>query len=136
MTHLATEHPDEARRAFARAEQVIGAKLREKPEAANLVVAHAVALAGVGRGEEALTVFPRCFGLYPVSKDSWIRTWRLHDLAYVQMLADRPAAAVRTLAELVTKPTDIISPQILAATPHFDRLRGREDFQRLLADSI
>ena len=129
---LAMDMPDAARADFARAEAHLSAKLAEKPEAGNLVAAHAVALAGLGRGDEALAEIERAFTLYPAVKDLWIQGWRVLDKAIIQMLADRPAEAVATLAELMKRETDAISPSILRTSPDFDPLRGRADFQALL----
>ncbi|MBU1676649.1 tetratricopeptide repeat protein, partial [bacterium] len=132
QTHLAMDMTDTAREDFVRAEAVLAAKLMEKPGAGNLVAARAVALAGLGRGDEALAEIERAFGLYPASKDRWIQTWRLYDLALVQMLTGRSAEAVATLGELLKRRTDVISPSILRSTPDLDGLRGRPDFQGLL----
>jgi tetratricopeptide (TPR) repeat protein len=133
MTHRAMGQQDLAREEFTRAEAVIGARLAEKPDAGNLVAAHGVALVGMGRTAEGLDEVQRSFDLFPASKDLWIQTYRLYDLAYAQTLADEPGAAVQTLTELMKRQTDVISPAILVTSPHFDDLREREDFKALLA---
>ena len=132
--HLAMGQTDLAKEDFTRAEFAIGEKLKEKPGAGSLVAGHAVALAGMGRGDEALIEIDRSMKLFPASKDPWILTWRLYDKAYIQMLAGKPAAAVQTLSELMQRQTDVISPAILASSPIFDPLRGRDDFKALLAE--
>jgi len=131
--YLAQEQVDLAREEFTRAEEVLNSSLRDKPGAGNLVAGRAVALAGMGRGEEALAELGRSFDLYPASHDRWIQTYRILDRAYVQMLTGSPAAAVLSLTELMQRQTDVISPSILAENPMFDPLRGRDDFKALLA---
>ncbi len=133
LAHRAMDRPEVAREDFTRAEAILAAEMQENPEAGNLLAAHAVALAGMGRHDEALAEIRRSFELYPASKDPWIATWRLWDLAYVQMLAGDHEGAVATLSELMSHQTDVISPAILRGSPHFDDLRGREDFEALLA---
>jgi len=134
--HRAMDMPDAAREDFARAEAHLSAKLAEKPEAGNLVAAHAIALAGLGRADEALAEIERSFTLYPAVKDLWIQGWRVYDKAIVQMLSDRPAEAVGTLAELMKRETDVLSPSLLRTSPDLDPLRGRADFQALLVGGV
>jgi Flp pilus assembly protein TadD len=133
MTYQAMDRTDEARAAFVRAEAVLAAAVAEQPEAGNTRAAHAIALAGVGRHQEARDQLERSFTLYPASKDPWIMTWRWWDQAYIQLLSGDHEAAVKTLARLVAHPSDIISPAMLQHSPFFDDLRGRDDFQALLA---
>lgn len=132
--HLAMGQVDLAKEDFTRAEFAIGEKLKEKPGAGSLVAGHAVALAGMGRSDEALIEIDRSMKLYPASKDPWIQTYRIYDKAYIQMLAGQPEAAVQTLSELMQRQTDVISPAILGSSPIFDPLRGRDDFKALLAE--
>jgi serine/threonine-protein kinase len=134
--HQAMDMPDRARGDFERAEAHLSAKLAEKPEAGNLVAARAIALAGLGRGDEALAEIERAFALYPAAKDRWIQSWRVYDLAYIQMLVGRPGEAVETIGGLMKRQTDAISPSILRMSPDFDPLRGRADFQALLGGGV
>jgi serine/threonine protein kinase/tetratricopeptide (TPR) repeat protein len=135
LVYRVMDRPEQAHRHFEQAERILAARVAAKPEASNLVAAHAVALAGVGRADEARAAIARSFELYPASKDRWIETWRLYDQVLVEMLSDRAAAAVATLADLAKRQTDVISPAILDSSPVFDALRGRSDFQKLLGAS-
>jgi hypothetical protein len=60
-------------------------------------------------------------------------TWRLWDLALIQILGGDHEAAVATLADLVRRRTDVLSAAMLRHSPFLDELRGRDDFQTLLA---
>jgi tetratricopeptide (TPR) repeat protein len=131
--YRAMDRPEQAREHFVRAEALLAAQVAAKPDAGNLVAAHAVALAGAGRGDEALAAIERSFALFPASKDRWIATWRQYDRVVIELLLARPDAAVATLADLMQRQTDIVSPAILAGSPVFDALRGREDFRALIA---
>ena len=131
--HLAQGLTDLAHEEFTRAEAVFSDRLGKKPDAGNLVAGRAIALAGMGRADEALAEIERSFGLFPASHDPWIQTYRLLDQAYIQMLIGQPADAVKTLIGLMQRQTDIISPAILGTSPMFDPLRERDDFQVLLA---
>ncbi len=132
--YRAMDRPDLAREAFARAQVTFAAEVAAHPDAGNLRAVHAIALAGMGRQDEALAEIEHSFDLYPASKDPWIRTWRQWDLVYIQMLGGQHEAAVATLADLMTHQSDAISPAILRNSPHFDELRDRDDFKALLAE--
>jgi TolB-like protein/Flp pilus assembly protein TadD len=132
LIHQAMGRHDRAREEFELAEDALNLALERSPDAPNLVASRAIALAALGRGEEAVAEIRRTFQLYPVSKDPWILTWREFDLAHIQVLAGRPAEAVETLARLLQKPTDVISPWILENSPVFDSLRDREDYKELM----
>ncbi|MBK9304197.1 MAG: hypothetical protein IPM94_10000 [bacterium] len=67
-------------------------------------------------------------------QDRWIATWRLYDQAVIEMMSGSSAAAVATLSGLMDRQTDVVSPAILASSPVFAQLRGRGDFQALLAE--
>ncbi len=136
MIYRAMDDPEQARRHFALAERILAARMAEKPEAGNVVAAHAVALAGIGRADEAMAGIRRSFALYPVNKDRWIATWRQYDQVVIEMMVGRAEAAVANLGELMTRQTDVVSPALLASSPVFDPLRGREDFKRLVAAQI
>ncbi|MDO9693706.1 MAG: protein kinase [Candidatus Latescibacteria bacterium] len=133
MVYRVMDQPEQARRHFELAERVLSVREAEMPEAGNVVAAHAVALAGAGRADEAAAGIRRSFDLYPVNKDPWIATWRLYDQAVIEMMSGSSAAAVATLSGLMDRQTDVISPAILASSPVFAQLRGRGDYQALLA---
>jgi TolB-like protein/Flp pilus assembly protein TadD len=133
LVHRAMGRSELADQDFKAAEAAIRTKMVEKPGAANLVSAYAIALAGLGRGEEAMREIERSFDMFPVNRDQWIRTWREYDLATIQVMIGRHEDAVLTLSALMDKQTDIISPWILESAPVFDPLRERPDFQELAA---
>lgn len=133
MIYRVMDQPEQARRHFELAERVLAARVADKPEAGNVVAAHAVALAGAGRADEAKAAIRRSFELYPVNKDRWIATWRLYNQAVIEMMSGSSSAAVATLSGLMDRQTDVVSTAILASSPVFAQLRGRDDYQALLA---
>jgi len=133
LVYLAMDRRESAQQSLARAEILLSDKLREKPAAGNLVAAHAVVLAGLGRSDEALAEATRSLDLYPGNKDAWIRQWRLYDLAYVQAITGQMDDAIVTLRQLLAAPCDAVSPAMLRNSPAFDSLHGRDDFEALIA---
>jgi non-specific serine/threonine protein kinase len=132
----AMDRDDLARQHYERARTFFADRVAERPESGNFKAAHARALAGVGRYDEALVAIEATFTLFPASKDPWIATWRMLDKATIQIQAGLHEDAVQTLDDLLQHQTDCISPAMLRNSPRFDDLRERDDFRRLIAEHV
>jgi TolB-like protein/Flp pilus assembly protein TadD len=123
--------PAAARAAFDSARVELERASAGAPEDVRLMGAHALALAGLGRGDEAIALAERAARLLPPEREAWRGTARLEDLALVQVMAGREAEAVRTLEQILARPFSL-SRAAVARDPVWAPLRDRDDFRRLV----
>jgi len=103
--------------------------------AANDAQRHAelgVALAYLGRKEEAIGEGERAVALAPISKDSSVGPYFQHQLVRIYMLVGEPEKALDQLEPLLKVPY-VLSPAWLKIDPNFDPLRANPRFQKLVA---
>ena len=91
-----------------------------------------LALAYLGRKEEAIREGERGVALAPVSKDAYIGPYLKHQLARIYLLVGEPEKALDQLEPLLKIPY-YLSPGWLKIDPNFDPLRKNPRFQRLVA---
>jgi len=108
-------------------------QLRAAPEDAQRLVFRGLALAYLGRKQEAIREGERAAGLLPVSRDAANGPYIQHQLARIYTVAGEPEKALDRLEPLLRMPY-ILSPGWLKIDPNFDPLRKNPRFQRLVAD--
>jgi serine/threonine-protein kinase len=118
-------YAEEARKAFEE-------QLRAAPNDAVRRVEVGVALAYLGRKEEAIREGERGVALDPVSKDAATGTYVQHQLARIYILVGEPEKALDRLEPLLKTPY-FLSPGWLRIDPNFDPLRGNPRFEKLAA---
>ncbi len=118
-------YAEEARKAFEE-------QLRATPNDDQRHVELGLALAYLGRKEEAIREGERGVALDPVSKDAYNGTYDQHLLARIYMLVGEPEKALDQLEPLLKIPY-ILSPGWLRIDPNFDPLRKNPRFQKLVA---
>ena len=122
---LARVYADSARLAY---EETI----RTAPDAGQTYALMGLALAFLGRRDDAIRAGERGVELLPISRDAYIGPYIQLLLARVHMMAGNPDKAVELLAPLVDVPNNL-SRAWLRVDPTFDPLRKHPGFQRLVA---
>jgi TolB-like protein/Flp pilus assembly protein TadD len=120
-------HAEETRKAFEE-------QLRATPDDAQRHVLLGVALAFLGRKEEAIREGKRGVTLLPAAKDAYFSTYLQHQLARIYMLVGEPEKALDQLEPLLKIPY-YLSSGWLKIDPNFDPLRGNPRFQKLVAEA-
>jgi len=118
-------HAEEARKALEE-------QLRETPGHAERRVALGLALAYLGRREEAVREGERAVALVPIAKDAYVGPYYQHQLARIYMLVGEPEKALDQLEPLLKIPY-VLSPGWLEIDPNFDPLRKNPRFQKLVS---
>ncbi|HEY3123013.1 MAG TPA: hypothetical protein VGK70_03000 [Thermoanaerobaculia bacterium] len=118
-------YAEKARKAFEE-------QLRATPDDAHRHVVLGLALAYLGRKEEAIREGERGVALKPVSKDADIGADLQQQLARIYILVGEPEKALDHLEPLLKIPY-VLSPGWLEIDPNFDPLRKNPRFQKLVA---
>jgi eukaryotic-like serine/threonine-protein kinase len=120
-------YAEEARKAFEE-------QLRASPNDAQRHVLLGLALAYLGRKDEAVREGERSVALDPASKDATGGTYNQHQLVRIYMLVGEPEKALDQLEPLLKIPY-YLSPGWLKIDPNFDPLRKNPRFQQLVASA-
>jgi tetratricopeptide (TPR) repeat protein len=123
---------DECRRAAEKARRLLEAEIGENADDACLHSALGIALALLGRSDEALRAARRGVELMPVSKDVADGLARIQDLAFVCALVGRRDEALEQLG-VVLSSSGYMTPHVLRLDPSWDALRKDPKFESLLA---
>jgi serine/threonine protein kinase/tetratricopeptide (TPR) repeat protein len=118
-------HAEEASKAFEE-------QLRQNADDAQRHAALGLALAYLGRKEEAIREGRRAVELSPVSKDAFNGFYVQHQLARTYILTGESEKALDQLEPLLKVPY-YLSPGWLKIDPNFDPLRNNPRFQKLVA---
>ncbi len=124
-TASARFYADEARKAFEE-------QLRGTPENPEKHAQLGLALAYLGRQEDAIREGQRGVALLPVSEDARNGPYLQHQLARIYILLGEQEKALDQLEPLLKIPY-YLSPGWLKIDPNFDPLRGNPRFERLVA---
>jgi tetratricopeptide (TPR) repeat protein len=119
------------RRLAEEAERAFAAQLGGTPDDSQLHVMHGLALAYLGRREEAIREGERAVGLMPMSRDAVVAPYIQHQIVRIYMILGEKEKALDALEPLMKVPY-YLSPKWLAIDPNFAPLKGHPRFERLL----
>ena len=114
------------------ARKAVEEQLRATPDDAQRHVFLGLALAYLGRRNEAIREGERGVALIPVAKNAVQGSYLQHQLARIYMLVGEPEKALDQLEPLLKIPY-YLSPAWLKIDPNFDPLRKNPRFQKLVA---
>jgi len=121
-----------ARSAFDEARVTLEALVGEDPAEPRYRSALGLALAGLGRDEEAIREGEEGLRLMPIEREAWRGTYRLMQLTKIYAMTGRIDEAIAGLERLLAVPSDL-SKWSLRLDPSWDPLRGDPRFEALVA---
>jgi serine/threonine-protein kinase len=120
-----------ARAAFLKAKDLIEAKLKPSPDAADIHIQLARVLAYLGQKDAALAEAERATELLPASKDAFGGPEIAAGVAEVHAILGDNGRAIEILDGLLSRPS-FVTVQGLKVNPIWDPLRNDPRFQALL----
>lgn len=130
--HYLAGHASDSRRMAEKATVFLREELKKQPDDGRLQSALGIALALLGRNDEAVEAARRGVSLTQASKDAWIGLKRIEDLALVCVLTGRQDEAIEQLGVLLSSSGEM-TPHVLRLDPRWDPLRKNPKFEALLA---
>jgi TolB-like protein/tRNA A-37 threonylcarbamoyl transferase component Bud32/Flp pilus assembly protein TadD len=124
------DRPDLAREAYDAARAVLEEELRNRPDVDQLHAELGLALAGLGRQEEAIRHGKRAVALNPVSKDAYSGPENVEDLALIYTMVGEYDAALDRLEYLLSIPSTV-SILYLRLYRHWEPLWDHPRFKEL-----
>ncbi|MEO8191288.1 MAG: protein kinase [Acidobacteriota bacterium] len=121
-----------ARQYAEEARQAVEPQLASTPNDPDLHSLHGLALAYLGRKQEALQEGERAVALQPISRSAGSGPYLEHQLARIEILSGEPGRAIDRLERLLRVPY-YLSPGRLRIDPNFDALRSNPKFEKLAA---
>ena len=111
------------------AREILEQEAKKQPKDARVRSALAIALAGLGRKDEAIRQAKLATELPP--QDAILRPYRLMDLAFVYASLGEPEAALDQIEHLLSIPCRL-SRQLVRIDPRWSPLRGHPRFEALI----
>jgi TolB-like protein/Flp pilus assembly protein TadD len=131
QTYALVGDSDQLRKYSEDAERGLGRQLAENPDDAQLHVLRGLALAFLGRRDEAIREGERCMELLPISRDAYSGAYNQHQLVRIYIVLGEQEKALDALEPLLNIPY-YLSPGWLAVDPNFALLKGNPRFEKLL----
>jgi tetratricopeptide (TPR) repeat protein len=108
--------------------------LRESPEDPRVHMSCGLALAFLGRPEEAVTEGQAAVDSCPLSRDAYLAPRYILGLAQIHAVVGNARDAIRLLDRLLSMPSgNILSVSMLRIDPSWDSIRSHPDFQEMLS---
>jgi len=125
--------PEEARRAYRDAIGILEGALREQPGDFRVMMAMALAHAGLDHREEALRLGASAVELYPIEKDAWAGPILARNHVILLARAGAFDEALARAGELLSAPNPGASPSLFRIDPRLDELRALPGYREMIA---
>ena len=122
-----------ADRYYDTARTLLQEKITDSPSDSRCYSALGIALAGLGRKEEAIKQGKVAVDIMPITKDFYRGIFRLEDLARIYIMVGEYGSAIEILDQLLTMP-GVISANLLRKDPTWENLWDRDEFNKMLND--
>ena len=130
--HTLTKEGRKAAAYYDSARAELEEKIGEDPSDGRYHSALGVALAGLGRKQEAIEEGKRGVELMPIGKEAWRGSYRLMEMARIYAMTGEKDSAVTLLSQLLAMPSNV-DRKILKIDPAWMPLRTHPGFQKLVA---
>jgi serine/threonine-protein kinase len=124
-----------ADRYYDSARILLETKITDSPSDSRCYSSLGIALAGLGRKDEAIQQGKTAVDLMPITKDFYRGIFRLEDLARIYTMVGEYASAIEILNQLLTMP-GVISVNLLKKDPTWKNLWNRDEFNKMLNDHL
>ena len=131
QTYALSQDTARLRSASEEAERAFAEQLAKNPDEAQVHVIRGLALAYLGRRDEAIREGEECMRLLPLSQDAYSAAYNQHQLVRIYTILGETEKALDALEPLLRVPY-YLSPGWLAVDPNFAPLKGNPRFERLL----
>jgi serine/threonine protein kinase/tetratricopeptide (TPR) repeat protein len=125
----------ELKKSSEEAERLFAADLVKSPDDAQANMMRGLALAYLGRRDEAIRQGERGVALLPISRDAYSGPYIQHQLVRIYLVLGEKEKALDLLEPLLRVPY-YLSPAWLAIDPNFDSLKGHPRFEKLLKEKL
>src|SRR5215831_3335612 len=133
ILHLMSRESEAAKTAGEKAQPLLEARVRERPDDLFAITELSWVYIALGRNADALRLARQAADSMPIDKDAQSGTYFQNGLAQIEAWTGRPEDAVKRLRHLLSIPAgQSISIAVLKLDPIWDPIRDRPDFQQLL----
>lgn len=122
-----------SKRLFTEAAADLKRRITASPADERLYSAYGIALAGMGKMQEAVEAGRRAVELLPVEKEAWRGATRLEELAEIYAMVGRHDEAFDIVERLFRLPAEF-SPQSVRLDPVWDPLRTRPRYRTIMGE--
>ncbi len=135
QTYALTGDARQLRRNCEIAEREFASQLVQNPDDAQLDILRGLALAYLGRHDEAIQAGERGLALLPISRDAYTGAYLQHQVARIYTILGEREKALDLLEPLLKVPY-YLSPAWLSIDPNFAPLKGHPRFEALLRKTM
>ncbi len=125
---------DEARSQAEAARQFLEQRVKSQPDDPRYHAAIGIALARLGRKQEAIAAGRHAMELLPIEKEAWRGAVLMEQMARIHTILGDQEEAVSLLVTLLSRPSRLSGP-LLRIDPVWKSLRGNPGFQKLIQQS-